>query len=56
MGNGWLNDQVGDMAKRTIGLDRLAVRVRVHELHDPAKDNECAAKEAEQHPVQMACS
>jgi hypothetical protein len=50
MGNGWLNDQVGDVAKRAIGLDRLAVRVRVHDLHDPAKDNKCAAKEAEHHP------
>ena len=56
MGNGYLNDQVGRVAKRTIGLDRLAVRVRVHELHDPAKDNKCAAKEAEQHPVQVTCS
>jgi hypothetical protein len=51
-----MNDQVGDVAKRTIGPDSLAVRVRVHELHDPAKDNQCAAKKAEQHPVQMACS
>ena len=56
MRNGWLNDQVGDVAKRTIGLDRLAVRVRVHDLHDPAKDNKCAAKEAEHHPRQMTCS
>jgi len=54
--NGWLNDQVGDVAKRTIGTDRLAVRVRVHELNDPAKDDKCAAKEAEHHPVQMSSS
>ena len=56
MGNGCLSDQVRGVAKRTIGLDRLAVRVRVHDLHDPAKDNKCAAKKAEQHPVQMSCS
>ena len=56
MGNGCLNDQVRRVAKRTIGLDRLSVRVRVRDLHDPAKDNECAAKEAEQHPVEVTCS
>jgi hypothetical protein len=56
MGNGCLNDQVRRVAKRTIGLDRLAVRVHVHDLHDPAKDNKCAAKEAEHHPVEMTCS
>jgi hypothetical protein len=51
-----LNDQVGDVAKRAIGLDRLAVRVRVPYLHDPAEGNECAAKKAEHHPQQMTCS
>jgi hypothetical protein len=38
-----LNDQVGDVAKRAIGLDRLTVRVYVPGLHDPAEDNECTA-------------
>jgi hypothetical protein len=56
MGNGCWSDQVRRVAKRTIGTERLAVRVRVHDLHDPAKDDKCAAKKAEQHPRQMACS
>ena len=56
LGNGWLNDQVGDVAKRAIGLNRLSVRVRVPGLHDPAESNERAAKEAEHHPQQMTCS
>jgi hypothetical protein len=51
-----LNDQVGDVAKRAIGLDRLSVNVRVPGLHDPAEDNERAAKEAERHPQQMTCT
>ena len=54
--NGWLNDQVGDVAKRAIGLDRLAVRVRVPGLHDAAEGNERTAKEAERRPQQMTCS
>ena len=54
--NGWLNDQVGDVAKRAIGLNRLSVRVHVSGLHDPAESNERAAKEAERHPQQMTCS
>ena len=56
MGNGWLNDQVGGVAKRTIGLNRLAVRVRVPDLHDPAESNQCTAEKAEHYPQQVACS
>ncbi len=56
MGNGCLNDQVRDVAKRTIGLDSLAVRVRVHDLHDAAKGNKCTAEKAKHHPQQMTCS
>jgi len=56
LGNGWLNDQVSDVAKRAIGLNRLSVRMRVPGLHDPAESNECAAKEAEHHPQQTTCS
>jgi hypothetical protein len=51
-----LNDQVSDMAKRAIGLNRLSVRVHVPGLHDPAEGDERAAKEAEHHPQQMTCS
>jgi hypothetical protein len=54
--NGWLNDQVSDVAKRAIGLDRLSVGVRVPGLHDPAEGDKRAAKEAEHHPQQMTCS
>ena len=45
-----LNDQVGGVAKRTIGSDRLAVRVRVGDLHDSAEGNECTAEKAEHYP------
>ena len=51
-----LNDQVGGVAKRTIGLDRLAVRVRVPGLHDPAESNKCTAEKTERYPQQVACS
>jgi hypothetical protein len=50
MGNGCLSDQLRRVAKRAIGLDRLAVRVRVHDLHDPAKGNQRTAEKAEHHP------
>jgi hypothetical protein len=54
--NGRLNDQVGGVAKRTIGLNRLAVRVRVPDLHDPAESNQCTAEKAEHYPQQVTCS
>jgi hypothetical protein len=50
-----LNGQVGGVAKRTIGLDRLAIRVRVYDLYDPAEGNECTAEEGEHYPQQMTC-
>ena len=49
-------DQVGDVAKRTVGLNGLTARVYVPGLHDPAESNERAAKEAERYPQQMTCS
>ena len=51
--NGWLNDYAGNMAERTIGMD-LPVSMRVRNLHDPAKNNEYDAKEAERTPQQTA--
>jgi hypothetical protein len=54
--NGRLNDYVGGMAKRAIGLNRLTVSVRMTNLHDPAKDNEGTAYEAEHCPQRMTCS
>jgi hypothetical protein len=56
MGNGWLNDQMSGMAKRTIGLNCLTIRVRVHDLHDPAESNKCTAEKAEHYPQRMTCS
>jgi hypothetical protein len=47
---GWLYDQVGDVAKRAVGLNGLTVCVYVPSLHDPAEGDECAAKKAEHHP------
>jgi len=41
--NGWLNNYVGGMAKRAIGLNRLTISVRMPNLHNPAKDNEGTA-------------
>ena len=54
--NGGLNNQVGGVAKRTIGLNRLAVRVRMPDLHDPAESNKCTAEKAEHYPQQVTCS
>ena len=54
LGNRWLNDQVSGVAKRTIGLNRWAIRVRVHDLHDPTENNKCTAYKAEHYPQQVA--
>jgi hypothetical protein len=54
--NGWLNNYVGGMAERAIGMKRLTVGMRMPNLHDPAKENEGAAKEGERHPERMSCS
>ena len=48
--NGWLNDQVGDLAKRTVGLNSLTVRVRVSNLNNAGKGEECTAEEAHGYP------
>ena len=54
--NGWLYDQVGDVAQRAIGLNRLTVRVYVPGLHNLAESNKCTAEKAEPHPQQVTCS
>ena len=53
--NGWLNDYVGGLAKRAIGLNRLTVSVRMPNLHDARKNQERTAEEAERHPQWMIC-
>jgi hypothetical protein len=55
LGNSWLNDQVGGVANRTIGLNRLAVCVRVSGLRDPAESDQRTAEKAEHYPQQMTC-
>ena len=40
---GWLYNQVSDVAKGAIGLNRLAVRVYVPGLYYPAEGNKCTA-------------
>jgi hypothetical protein len=55
LGNSWSNDQVGGVAKRTIGLNRLAVRMDVAGLRNSAKGNQCTAEKAEHYPQQMTC-
>jgi hypothetical protein len=51
-----LNDDVGSMAKGTIGLNSLTVGMRVPNLHDGGADNECTAEEAKRHPERRTCS
>ena len=46
-------DQVGDVAKRAVGLNDLTVCVDVPGLHDPAEGDQCAAKKAEHHPQRV---
>ena len=43
LGKGWLYNQVGDVAKCAIGLNRLAFRVYVPGLYYPAEGNKCTA-------------
>jgi hypothetical protein len=52
--NGWLNDYVGSMAKRTIGLNSLTVSVGMPNLHDARKNKQGTAEEAERHPQPMS--
>jgi hypothetical protein len=42
--NRWPNDYVGGVAKCTIGLNSLTVRVDVPNLHRRGANNECTAK------------
>jgi hypothetical protein len=51
--SGWLNDQVSDVAKRAVGLNRLTVCMYVPGLHDPAESDQGAAKKAEHHPQRV---
>lgn len=48
-----LHDDVGRMAKGTIGLQRLTVNVGVSYLNDRGTDDKCAAEESERHPERM---
>jgi hypothetical protein len=45
-----LDDQVGGVAERTVGLDRLSIRVCVADLNDRAYGKKCTAKKAEHYP------
>lgn len=51
--SGRLNDQVGDVAKRAVGLHRLTVCVYVRGLHNAAESDQCAAKKAEYYPQRV---
>ncbi len=55
LGNSGLNDKVGGVANGTIGLNGLAVCVRVSGLRDPAESDQCTAEKAEHYPQQMTC-
>jgi hypothetical protein len=52
MCTGRLNHLVRRVAERTIGLERLPIRVRVHDVHDAAGNQERAAQKAKRHPKQ----
>ena len=54
--NGWLNDNVGRVAKGTIGLNCLTVQMGVPDLHDRSANNECTAEEAKRCPERRTCS
>ena len=51
-----LNNQVGSMAKCTVGLNGLPVRVNMSNLQDRGANNKCTAKKAKRHPERMTCS
>jgi hypothetical protein len=48
--NGWLDDHVSGVAKRTIGLNSLTVGVRVSNLNNAGKGEKCRAEEAKGDP------
>jgi hypothetical protein len=54
--NDWLNDNVGSVAKGTIGLKYLTVGMHVPNLHDRGADNECTTEEAKRCPERRMCS
>jgi hypothetical protein len=54
--SGRLNDQMGDVANRAVGLHCLTVRVYMSGLHDPAESDECTAKKAEHYKERVMCS
>jgi hypothetical protein len=51
-----LDDQVSGVAKRTIVLNSLTVGVRVSNLNNAGKDEECTAEEAHSNPQGTADS
>ena len=53
--NGRLNDDVGSMAKRAIGLNSLTANVRMPDLHDRGTNDKCAAEKTKCHPERMTC-
>jgi hypothetical protein len=48
--NGWLNDDMGSMAKGTIGMNCLAVDMGMPNLHNGGTNDKCAAEETKGHP------
>jgi hypothetical protein len=53
--NRWLNNYVGSMAKRAVGLNGLTVRVNMPNLHDRDANNKCTAEKAKRYPQRMTC-
>jgi hypothetical protein len=51
-----LYDQMGDVAKRAVGLNGLTIGVYVPDLHDRGANNECATEEAKRRPERRTCS
>jgi len=51
-----LNNQVGSMAKCTVGLNGLTVRVNMSNLQDRGANDKCTAEKAKRHPERMTCS
>ena len=56
MGNGWLNNDVGSLAKCAIGLNCLTVKVPMPNLQDRGVSNQRTAEEAKRYPERMTCS
>ena len=54
--NRWLNNQVGSMAKCTVGLNGLTVRVNMSNLQDRGANDKCTAENAKRYPERMTCS